>query len=103
MFAKLFSLFNNKDQKPLRKIDDHFLYHYSTCPFCFRVQIAMTKLGIDIEKRNIHKGTEHFDALKKGGGNTMVPCLRIEKNGETRWMYESADIVHYLEQRFCKS
>lgn len=100
MFSKLFSLFGKKNQKPLRKIENHYLYYYSSCPFCFRVQIMMTKLGIDIEKRNIHQGDQHFNELKKGGGSTMVPCLRIEKDGQTQWMFESADITHYLQQNF---
>lgn len=60
----------------------------------------MTKLDIDIEMRNIHQGSEHYDALKNGGGSTMVPCLRIEQDGETQWMYESADIVDYLQKNF---
>ncbi|WP_141710024.1 glutathione S-transferase N-terminal domain-containing protein, partial [Vibrio splendidus] len=29
-----------------------------------------------------------------------VPCLRIEKGGKTEWMYESSDIVTYLEKQF---
>jgi glutathione S-transferase len=103
MLSKLFSMFNNKGERPLRMLKDHSLYHYSSCPFCFRVQITMTKLGIDMEKRNIHQGSKYYDELKQEGGSTMVPCLRIEKDGKTQWMYESADIVHYLEANFPKS
>jgi len=29
-----------------------------------------------------------------------VPCLRIEENGQTTWMYESNTIIEYLNQRF---
>jgi glutathione S-transferase len=29
-----------------------------------------------------------------------VPCLLIEEDGEARWMYESNDIIAYLEKRF---
>jgi len=100
MFSKFFSIFAKKDQKTLRKIENHSLYYYASCPFCFRVQITMTKLGIDIEKRNIHQGDQHFEDLKQEGGSSMVPCLRIDKEGEAQWMYESADIINYLEQNF---
>ena len=34
------------------------------------------------------------------GGKVKVPCLRIEEAGGTRWMYESNDIIAYLEQRY---
>jgi len=86
----------------MKKIDNHFLYHYSSCAFCFRVRVAMTQLGIDMEMRNIHQGDEHIQALRAGGGSRMVPCLRIEENGKTRWMYESGDIVDYLKGKFGK-
>jgi len=84
----------------MRKIENHSLYHYPNCPFCFSVRAAMTQLGIDMELRNIHQGDEHLNALQVGGGSTMVPCLRIEVDGETKWMYESRDIVDYLENKF---
>jgi glutathione S-transferase len=36
--------------------------------------------------------------LETGGGKLKVPCLRIENNkGEVNWMYESSDIINYLE------
>lgn len=35
-----------------------------------------------------------------GGGRIKVPCLRIDEGGETRWIYESEDIVAYLDDRF---
>jgi len=100
MFSKLFSVFSKKGDKTLKMIPNHFLYYYATCPFCFRVQIAMKQLGIEMEMRNIHQGHQYRDELMQGGGRTMVPCLRIDKDGETQWMYESADIVDYLKGKF---
>jgi len=44
-----------------------------------------------------------FDAgnnadLIAGGGKGQVPCLRIEhENGSVEWMYESVDIIRYLQ------
>ncbi len=29
-----------------------------------------------------------------------MPCLRIEENGQTTWMYESKVIIDYLDKRF---
>ena len=60
----------------------------------------MKKLGIDMEKKNIHQGSENINELRQGGGNTMVPCLRIDTDGQSKWLYESADIVRYLESEF---
>jgi glutathione S-transferase len=39
--------------------------------------------------------------LLQGGGKVQTPCLRIAgEDGQVRWMYESGDIIRYLQQRF---
>ena len=60
----------------------------------------MQKLSADIALRNIHESDEARHELIDGGGKSQVPCLRITENNETRWMYESDDIIDYLESRF---
>ncbi|MCT7653656.1 glutathione S-transferase N-terminal domain-containing protein [Oceanimonas sp. NS1] len=76
------------------------LYQLPRCPFCIKVRRAMHKLNLPIELRNVNPGSPHRDVLQAGGGRIKSPCLRIEENGETRWMYESGDIIAYLQQRF---
>ena len=40
---------------------------------------------------------EAYDDLIRGGGRGTVPCLRIERDtGDVEWLYESVDIVEYL-------
>ena len=34
-----------------------------------------------------------------GGGSTTVPCLRIRRDGQEEWMYESLDIIDYLRNK----
>ena len=46
-----------------------------------------------------HDG-EHRQALEQQGGRIKVPCLRIEENGQSTWLYESKAIIAYLDQRF---
>ena len=42
--------------------------------------------------------------LLAGGGALKVPCLKIEDaTGNVSWMYESAKIVQYLEERFMEN
>jgi hypothetical protein len=39
--------------------------------------------------------------LLAGGGRLKVPCLRVvDAAGGESWMYESKDIIDYLEGRF---
>ena len=74
------------------------LYHFSSCPFCLRVRAAISRLGLEVELRDIHKEGKHLAELLEGMGRQTVPVLRIESDdGEVQWMPESGDIVQYLK------
>ncbi|EDP99758.1 glutathione S-transferase N-terminal domain-containing protein [Shewanella benthica] len=75
------------------------LYQYKACPFCVKVRRAMHRQGLNIATLDA-KQDDHQQILVAQGGKAKVPCLRIEENGETRWMYESSDIISYLDTRF---
>lgn len=77
------------------------LYQYKACPFCVKVRRAMKRNGLTIETRDAKRSEQFKTELEQGGGQLKVPCLRIEEDsGEVRWMYESSDIIDYLEGRF---
>ncbi|MGS0942790.1 glutaredoxin [Pseudomonas luteola] len=76
------------------------LYQFQACPFCVKTRRAMHKLNLPIALRDVKKDPEHREALLAGGGRIKVPCLRIEEDGRTAWMYESNDIIAYLNKRF---
>ncbi len=77
------------------------LYQYFACPFCIKTRRAVHRLNIPLEYRDAQiRGGEHRNALEKEGGAIKVPCLRIEENGQSTWLYESNDIIAYLNQTF---
>ena len=77
------------------------LYQYEACPFCVKVRRALRRNSLNIELRDVKKVDLYRQELLEGGGKIKVPCLRIdEADGEVRWMYESSDIIHYLEQSY---
>lgn len=76
------------------------LYQLFACPFCIKTRRAMHKLNLPIEKRSVSKGSVYREELATEGGKVQSPCLRIEKDGKVEWMYESSDIIAYLEQRY---
>ncbi len=77
------------------------LYQYAACPFCVKVRRAMKRSALNIETRDAKRKEQFKEELLAGGGRLKVPCLRIEEdNGDVRWMYESGDIISYLEERF---
>ena len=78
--------------------DSYTLYHFPSCPYCARVRAFMSDAGIDIDLRNIHADPQALHDLRTGGGSTTVPCLRIQKDGQVQWLYESLDIIDYLQR-----
>lgn len=83
-----------------RKAATMTLYQFEACPFCVKVRRAMKRQSIKIELRDAKNNPTHRDELEQGGGKIKVPCLKIEKEGQVTWMYESSDIVNYLEKEF---
>lgn len=77
------------------------LYQYEACPFCVKVRRAMKRQGLNIEVRDVKRNDIAREELLTGGGDLKVPCLRIgEGERGFQWMYESRDIIGYLEGRF---
>ncbi len=77
------------------------LYHYKTCPFCIKVRRHTKRLSLNIETRDAQHDPTNRTQLLTGGGALKVPCLKVTNEaGEDHWMYESSDIIHYLNAQF---
>ena len=76
------------------------LYQFHACPFCVRTRRTMHRLNLPIALRDAKNDEQHRQALLTQGGAIKVPCLRIDENGGTTWMYESKAIMQYLQDRF---
>ena len=77
------------------------LYQYEACPFCVKVRRAMKRQGLNIETRDVKRCDASREELMAGGGDLKVPCLRVDEGeGAVQWLYESKNIIGYLEGRF---
>jgi glutaredoxin len=77
------------------------LYQFKMCPFCVKARRAIKRLSLNIETRDALRQESSREELLAGGGQIKVPCLRIaDDEGNTTWMYESSDIITYLQERF---
>ncbi len=85
-----------KQKEVEQQLQDYSLYQFNACPFCIKVRRTMRKLNLPIELKNANMDESVKSELLEKGGSPMVPCLRI---GDT-WMYESGDIIKYLEAKF---
>ena len=81
-------------------MENYQLYMYRGCPFCSRVQAFLAQRGIDMPLKDILADRDAYLELVQGGGRQTVPCLRIEGPEGVRWMYESADIMRYLDAQY---
>jgi len=76
------------------------LYQFYACPFCIKTRRVIRQLQLPIELRDAQQPGTHRDDLEKLGGRIKVPCLRIPNGDEDQWLYESGDIIAYLEGEF---
>ena len=72
------------------------------CPFCERVWLACSAKGIPYEERLVNlrdKDDEFLEmATKAGHPKALVPAIKLASSGEV--VFESMDILHYLEDKF---
>jgi glutaredoxin len=77
------------------------LYQFQQCPFCVRTRRRIRGLGLNIETRDARSDPRWQAELIQQGGRYQVPCLRIDTGGDTiEWLYDSKNIIRYLDQRF---
>ncbi len=73
------------------------LYEFESCPFCVKVRRCMKRNSLNIERRDAKRDPASREELLNGGGKVKVPCLRIREGDSVRWLYESGDIIKFLE------
>lgn len=74
------------------------LYYFDSCPYCQRVLVLLPKWKTHVELRDVLAHENYAQELIDQGGLDQVPCLRITlENGAVQWLYESLDIIDYLE------
>ena len=76
------------------------LYQFHACPFCVKTRRTLHKLNVPVALRDAKNNDQHRQDLLEHGGKIKVPCLRIEDNGQSTWLYESKAIIAYLDERF---
>ena len=76
------------------------LYQFYACPFCVKTRRAIKRLNLKVETRNAQAVGEFRKELELSGGKIKVPCLKVEGAVEASWIYESNDIIKYLDERF---
>ena len=80
------------------------LYQYKACPFCVKVRRSLKRLSLPVETRDPKRCHNAKQELIDGAGKLKVPCLKIDEGeGSIQWLFESKDIISYLERRFVEA
>jgi len=91
---------DSTQQSAQKKADKLALYQFYACPFCVKTRRTIHGLNINIEYRDAANNPGYRQELLENGGEIKVPCLRIEKDNKVEWLYESSDIIQYLNNEF---
>ena len=76
------------------------LYQFYACPFCVKTRRAIKRLNLKVETRDAQAIGKFRKELEENGGKIAVPCLKIKGSEEAVWVYESNDIIRYLNEHF---
>jgi len=91
----------DEQQRIDRQTEKLVMYQFFSCPFCIKTRRAIKRLSLNIETRDALRDAPSRQQLLQGGGEIQVPCLRITReDNSVEWLYESNDIIKYLEESF---
>jgi len=76
------------------------LWSFEASPFCRIVRECLSSLELPYRLHNVAKGSPRRTAFVERSGKLMVPWLVDPNTGAS--MFESADIVRYLERTYAK-
>ena len=76
------------------------LWSFEASPFCRIVRECLSSLELPYRLHNVGKGSPRRAAFQERSGKMMVPWLVDPNTGAS--MFESADIVRYLERTYAK-
>lgn len=75
------------------------MYVKTGCPYCALALEAVTTLGLTVEQKNIADDAVAAELIARGGKRQVPYLVDTDKGIE---MYESGDIVAYLEKTYPK-
>jgi glutathione S-transferase len=76
------------------------LWSFEASPFCRIVRECLSSLELPYRLHNVGKGSPRRTSFRERSGKMMVPWLVDPNTGAS--MFESADIVRYLERTYAK-
>ena len=83
-----------------KEVEAMSLYQFRACPFCVKTRRTLHKLNLPIRLKDAKNNEGDRQSLLDLGGKIQVPCLRITREGQDEWLYDSKKINQYLIENF---
>ena len=93
---------DDEQDKIERELNNLSIYQFQFCPFCIKTRRNLYKLNLPIKYFDAMNDSHARQELLEQGGKVKVPCLRIFNDDKITWLYESTEIINYLNKRFAK-
>ena len=93
---------DNEQKKIEKELNNLSIYQFQFCPFCVKTRRNIYKLNLPIKYFDAMNDSDSRQELLEQGGKIQVPCLRISNNNKITWLYESTEIINYLNERFAR-
>ena len=76
------------------------LYFSQNSAASIRVKRFCDRVGLHVVEKDVERVNSYCNELLKEGGQPNIPCLRLELNGRTHWLYGPNEIVQFLNNRY---
>ena len=93
---------DSEQQKVEKELNNLSIYQFQFCPFCVKTRRDLYRLNLPIKYFDAMNDSHSRQELLEQGGKVQVPCLRISNDQKITWLYESTEIINYLNKRFAK-
>ncbi|RQG98170.1 glutaredoxin family protein [Natrarchaeobius oligotrophus] len=80
-------------------MSDITMYELPGCPYCAKVRSKLDELDLEYDVIEVPRSHDERTEVEEVSGQTGVPVITDETN-DVVGMYESADIVDYLEETY---
>lgn len=76
------------------------LYFCPSCPSSVSIKRYCERIGLHVVQKDVERVNAFRNELVNGGGESRVPCLKVENNDGDSWVYSPEGIMDYLNERF---
>ncbi|WP_370293971.1 glutaredoxin family protein [Thalassolituus sp.] len=76
------------------------LYFCPECPSSISIKRYCERFGLHVVQKDVQRVNAYRNELVNGGGESRVPCLRVDGTEGESWVYSPDEILEFINNRF---